>query len=365
MYPPVRHSRRNLSIYLDDYYREMLTLSLLLFFYSTVTYCLFGADDSTYDTVFQTTKGDTLIVRVHFPAQQIGSSQKHRAPAMTMAGVRARHPWLDSRMRITGYPPISSDEKWKASHMLLGQAVHEVVKHLQLESPEVLEITDAGLQSIQQNSHKQRSGNGTSNGSTNSRSTSAHVVQRGAARADAPPEYSTVLLDMPDIPRQFAELDGLSREELDALLEDELEFTAFINQLPTFQSIQSTANDILDENAVMAKANLEKEDKVKSLYKDVTDLKNQMESKLKLFQTLEREQDALCAPPDTKDVLRQLARGKKESFQESERLAEEWVQDGTDVDKFTDEFVQKRLVHHLRAAKMERIQTTAKHTKTL
>ena len=90
-----------------------------------------------------------------------------------------------------------------------------------------------------------------------------------------------------------------------------------------------------------------------------------MESKLKLFQTLEREQDALCAPPDTKDVLRQLARGKKESFQESERLAEEWVQDGTDVDKFTDEFVQKRLVHHLRAAKMERIQTTAKHTKTL
>ena len=334
----------------------------LLAFYST--------DDSTYDTVFQTTKGDTLIVRVHFPPQQIGSSQKHRAPAMTMAGVRARHAWLDSRMRITGYAPISTDEKWKASRMLLGQAVHEVVKHLQLESPEILEITDAGLQSIQSNqnnsNNKKRGTNGNSSSANSSRS--AHVVQRGTARAgenDAPPEYSAVLLDMPEIPRQFPELDGLSREALDELLEDDLEFTAFINQLPTFKAIQSTANDILDENAVLAKSNLEKEDKVKTLYKDVTDLKGQMESKLKLFQTLEREQDALCAPPDTKDVLRQLVRGKKESFQESERLAEDWVGDGSDVDKFVNEFMEKRLIHHQRAAKIERIRMKARPTKTL
>ena len=321
-------------------------------------------DDSTYDTVFQTTKGDTLIVRVHFPPQQIGSSQKHRAPAMTMAGVRARHPWLDSRMRITGYAPISTDEKWKASRMLLGQAVHEVVKHLQLEPPEILEITDAGLQAIQSNQNKKRGANGNSSSSRSS----AHLVQRGQARAsenDAPPEYSSVLLDMPEIPRQFSELDGLSREELDKLLEDDLEFTAFVNQLPTFKAIQSTANDILDESAVLAKANLEKEDEVKTLYKEVTELKEQMESKLKLFQTLEREQDALCAPPDTKDVLRQLTRGKKESFQESERLAEDWVGDGSDVDKFVNEFMEKRLIHHLRAAKIERIQMKARPTKTL
>ena len=256
--------------------------------------------------------------------------------------------------------------------MLLGQAVHEVVKHLQLESPEILEITDAGLRAIQSNHHQsstRHNQHSNSRNSTSSSRSSAHVVPRGSARSgeidDAPPEYSSVLLDMPDIPRQFAELDGLSRESLDQLLEDDLEFSAFVNQLPTYQSILSIATDILDENSVLAQANLEKEDKIKTLYGEVTDLKEQMEARLKLFQKLELEQDALCAPPDTKDVLRQLAKGKKESFQESERLAEDWVDDGSDVDNFVKDFMEKRLVHHLRAAKIECLQRKTAPTKTL
>ena len=108
-----------------------------------------------------------------------------------------------------------------------------------------------------------------------------------------------------------------------------------------------------------------KEDKIKTLYGEVTDLKEQMEARLKLFQKLELEQDALCAPPDTKDILRQLAKGKKESFQESERLAEDWVDDGSDVDNFVKDFMEKRLVHHLRAAKIECLQRKTAPTKTL
>ena len=279
---------------------------------------------------------------------------------MTLAGVKARHPWLDSRMRITGYAAIQSDDAWKSSRQLLGTAVHEVVKHLQVNPPDVLEITDAGLKSIQNKTQT----NGRRHAS--STSNSASVVNRTSARSsqhstsmdsnDAPPEYSAAFLEMPSIPRQLDELDALSREELDALLDDELEFTTFINQLPYFKAIQSTANDILEENVVAAKANLDKEEQVKALHKDVVELQQSLEKELKRFQTLEREQDALCAPPDLRDVLRKLNRAKKEAFVESEQYAEEWVEDGSNVEAFVRDFVEKRMVHHIRAAKIERLQ---------
>ena len=279
---------------------------------------------------------------------------------MTMAGVRARHPWLDSQMRITGYPAIRDDSTWRDSRLLLGQAVHEVVKHLQLEPPEVLEITDAGLQSIQTNKR---------NGSTSRPSTaSAQIVDRAPVRSnsqhdDAPPEYSSVLFDMPTIPQQIDELDALSREELDKLLEDELEFAAFVNKLPIFKEIQSTAQDVLDENAKKAEAHLEKMAEVKTKHKLLTELKEELASKVEKFKKLEQKQNALCAPPDKRDVLRQLARGKKEAFQESEQLAEEWVEEGDNVDAFVRDFIEKRKVHHIRAAKMERLQQS--NTKTV
>jgi len=313
-----------------------------------------SADDSTYDTVFQTTKGDTLIVRIHLPQ----SGNRIKAPAMTMAGVKAKHPWLDSRMRITGYSPIANDDAWRNSRLLLGQAVDEVVKHLQLEPPQVLEITDSGLESIQSN---RRNGSTSSSMATNRSMASAQVVDRTANSSSnrshsPPPEYSSVLLDMPTIPQNFEELDALSREELDKILEDELEFSAFVNKLPILKAIQSTANDILDENVKKAEANLEKMEQVKTGHKKVTQLKNDLESKLEHFKTMEQKQDSLCAPPDVRDVLRQFARGKKEAFQQSEQMAEEWVDEGGDIDAFMRDFIAKRTVHHIRAAKMERLQ---------
>lgn len=83
-------------------------------------------DDTIYDTVFQTTNGFALILRVYLPAD-VG-----RAPSMTLHGVRASHNWLDIRMKVIGYGPISSDQRWKASNLKLGDAVYAVIHHFQL-----------------------------------------------------------------------------------------------------------------------------------------------------------------------------------------------------------------------------------------
>jgi len=58
-------------------------------------------DGTTYDTVFQTTNGFALILRVYLPIDN------NRAPSMTLHGVRASHNWLDIRMKVRGDRMIS------------------------------------------------------------------------------------------------------------------------------------------------------------------------------------------------------------------------------------------------------------------
>ncbi len=92
------------------------------------------------------------------------------------------------------------------------------------------------------------------------------------------------------------------------------------------------------------------------MHRKVTGLQKQLEQKVKAFQELEQQQNALIAPPDTRDIIRQLAKAKKQAFDESEQMAEDWLEEGGDVKDFLDCFLEKRVVHHVRAAKMELLQ---------
>ena len=101
---------------------------------------------------------------------------------MTLVGVIAQHPWLDTRMRITGYQPISSESSWTTSGLKLGSAVNAVVQHLQLNPPEIIQITDESLQRIQASiaPQQQQQVNQTPKN-----------VSSGAS--EPPPDYNTVL----------------------------------------------------------------------------------------------------------------------------------------------------------------------------
>merc|ERR1711933_169405 len=215
----------------------------------------------TYDTVFQTTKGDTLILRVNFP---LGSSFAAFCPIMTLVGVKVRHPWIcdnSSSMRVTGYEPTQSEEAWNDSKLLLGAAVHDVVKHFQLNPPQVLEITDKGLQSIQ-NKTASSPGSRTPTRTPPRSGNNYFSKSSTTTQNDAPPSYNVVAeaestpapeISMPSIPLNYDEVQNLSREDLDDLLSDDLEFRAFVHRLKIFDEIFSIGSSRLDENVILAK----------------------------------------------------------------------------------------------------------------
>ena len=255
--------------------------------------------------------------------------------------------------------------------MLLGVAVQEIVQHFQVNPPSVQKITDPGLRNIQP----------TTNTSTNSTPPRAAASRSAPGRSqppppppdDAPPDYETLLqsqtattpppqhppppVDMPSVPAEFSKLQSMEREELEHLLKDHVALVAFCNDLPFVKELNEKRMSVLEENITKAEENMEKQEELETLHSEVKELQKRLKSRVAKFQELEKKQDSLCAVPDTRSVLKELHRAKKEAFDESEQLAEEWLDEGAeDVKGFCRRFIEARKVHHVRAGKMEILQ---------
>jgi len=270
---------------------------------------------------------------------------------MTLAGVKATHPWLDSRMRVTGYSPLQSESAWTNAHLLLGTAVHNVVQELQVRPPDIEAIVDPNLQNIQSKQSKHRK-------------TGANESDRSQMKNDAPPTYSSALfkptpkVDMPEVSSQFSELSALSREELDTLLNNELDFQAFCSKLPVLKNLQALSISVIDDNAKAADKALENESKLQALQSEAKMYQAQLSEAVERFKALEKKQNDLCKPPDHRRVTRELTKAKKLAFDKSERLADEWLEnDAVDVDTFLQEFLDERKRHHSQGAKLELLES--------
>lgn len=298
-----------------------------------------------------------------------------RAPVMKLAGCTATHPWIDHQMNVVGYKPIQSDQQWKDSRMLLGVAVQEVVQHFQVQPPTVQQITDSGLRNIQPSASTSTTST-PPRGSNNSRNnqTRSPPPPHTSSADDAPPDYETMLqnqastsppppqhpppqVDLPSVPAEFSKLQSMERDELEHLLKDHVALVAFCNELPYAKELNEKRLSVLEENITKAEENLEKQKELETLHSEVKELQKRLKSRVAEFQKLETKQDSLCAVPDARFVLKELHRAKKEAFDDSERLAEEWLDDGAeDVKGFCRRFIEARKVHHVRAGKMEVLQ---------
>lgn len=281
------------------------------------------------------------MLRVHF--------NESRVPQMILHGVEATHPWVDRQGLITGFAPLQSATAWRESRLLLGQAVHHVIQELQMHPPVLHRITDPALER-QHNRVR----------SSTSSSTMTTTTQ---PMEDEPPTYSSLLrettrVEMPSVPTEFPELEQLDREQLDALLSDELDFQAFCNKLDSVKTLVTMVTSVVEENAKLAQQNWEHKSELQNLHERATELQQQLRDKVATFRTLEQQQDHLCHPVDPKKVIKDLSKAKKEAFDQSEHFADNWIDQQGDVDDFLAKFLEVRQLHHVRAAKLELLEGT-------
>lgn len=343
-------------------------------------------DDSTYDTIFQTKDSNTLLIRVHIPPQN-SNSRYCPVPIMTLVGIEATHPWLNDRMTVVGYGPTSSETEFLKSRLLLSQVVNAVVQHFQLNPPTNLRIIDKSLQKMQSagrgsssSGSRTQQNNGHSQHSSPSASGQMNVPQPPRKRDVAEIHFSEVVAmnatdkqqvkamlqnySIPSPPNTIPEVASISKNEMMDYLSDTNQLLPRLEENIMVTRMEEIKNSILSANHVVATTNLSKKDQLHNLHEDVQNLQNSLKEKVDKFNKLKAYQLELCKPISNELVLKKLKKAKKNSLNESDDLAYAWLEritsdnESHSVDAFTDEFLEKRIVHHVRAAKIERIQNS-------
>lgn len=337
-------------------------------------------DDSTYDTIFQTKNSDTLLIRVHVPPQ-LNSVKYCPLPIMTLVGIEATHPWLNDHMTVVGYGPISSEAEFQKSRLLLSQIVNAVVQHFQLNPPTNLRITDQSLQKMQptqRNSLQNSIAAGARNNHQSMNQSQTHYSPPPRPRDVSEIHFSELVdLDasdkqqisdmmrnypMPSAPTSIPEVSVMSTEEMSELMNDTNKLIPILEQNFFVGKIEEIKNTLRSANHVTATTNLTKKEYLHELHDEVTNLQKSLKEKVEKFNALKERQLELCKPVSNELVLKKLNKAKKQSMNESDDLAYKWLDvssadDGAaQVDNFIDEFLEKRIVHHVRAAKVERIE---------
>lgn len=320
-------------------------------------------DDTIYDTVFQTTSGLALIIRVYLPINAA-------TPSFTLHGVRATHEWLDVRMKVIGYSPIVNDQSWKNSNLKLGDAVYTVIHHFQLNPPNVMEITDVNLRRLQesitgearggysQSAPPAYQGHNASNSTVREQERLAHSLGDAATSikhspCDVSDEEVNSLI--PSVPNSFPALETMAMSELKQLLNDESSFESFIQQTLEVVTLNELKQSIVSANVDAARANLMYKERVDQQNAEMDSLRDGIQSKLERYNKLNEDRLALTRPPDLSGTLKDLNHAKKEAYHDSEAIADDWIESGGDVSDFVKKFMEVRELYHARAAKAERL----------
>jgi len=279
-------------------------------------------------------------------------------------------------MKVIGYGPISSDQRWRSSNLKLGDAVYAVIHHFQLNPPSILEITDANLKRLQDSLSGPRP-------PVNNDPPPSHssVSQRPNGSLHAPKresqpqrneflepveqkpnfEVSDYEVDalIPPIPSSFLAIDNMPMSELKKLMDDKEVLEDFVQSTSEVQTLKELKQSIETSNVDAAKFNLQQEGEMDGVCTEVESLKRDLNSRIQQYRKLDAERIAITHPPDLQEAIGELTKAKKDAYRQSERLADEWIDSGAeDVSDFVEKFVEVRLLYHTRAAKAERLENS-------
>ncbi|XP_020286199.1 vacuolar protein sorting-associated protein 37A [Pseudomyrmex gracilis] len=196
----------------------------------------------------------------------------------------------------------------------------------------------------------------------NAASTHYTSAQRGTSYLNSHyvnANYQPPLLSQPQtkVPQSliFPELNNLSNEELKKLSEDDDRLDEFLEKHSQIKEINTAIEDAMEWVEKTAEANAAKEPELKQLQADVAD-------KVKTVAVLKARYDHLIqrynklsevfTPDHIKDCLRRAA---DESHEESEKIAEDFLNRKIDVERFLSTYIECRKLGQARRTKEEKL----------
>jgi len=158
---------------------------------------------------------------------------------------------------------------------------------------------------------------------------------------------------LPVVPSAFPELDGKSPMELAQLLNDENEFRRFFDSLNAVQTMRKVRDDMRTNNEELAKKNLAKEAELEKIRRELGARQQVISEKRGLFEQKAQRQQEVMKQFSTQALIEHLGTSAGEAEAASDAIANQFLSGEIDQKTFIKEFMEKRKLFHLRAAKKE------------
>lgn len=265
----------------------------------------------------------TLVIR-------LPSSFPHESPELKVTPL-VKHPLLDENQHITGVPALTAF----SMHADLGRIISGIVNEFQNHPPTL--CTPAG-----------------------SLKDAAPFPLPSATRNSsvAPKQMATLppfLGHSAKLSSQFLQLGQLSTEQLEELAKDDSKLSAFVEQLPEVLRTSEIKQQMICQNDELAKKNLalkpimeQRKSDLLAKLDEVNRLKQEFEHSSQTFDL----HTSAYHPSTLQDNLRVATSSAEE---ESEGVAEEFLDGKINTDTFLSRFMEKRTLAHIRRAKEEKL----------
>lgn len=148
----------------------------------------------------------------------------------------------------------------------------------------------------------------------------------------------------------------LSLTQLNELLEDDAKLGQMAQEMDEAQSLQLSKEMTLAGNRSLAEANLLFQPKLDSLKTTLTQKYQELQAVMESNQLKKTKLDQQSVNASLETLLALLQAEGAKIEEETENMAESFLEGGVQQDSFIDEYLSKRKLAHLRRVKIEKLQ---------
>ncbi|XP_054264315.1 vacuolar protein sorting-associated protein 37A-like [Macrosteles quadrilineatus] len=251
-----------------------------------------------------------------------------------------QHPWVTENGEVTGAPGLLNF----TVHSDLGRVVQAIVRELELRPPPLL-------------------GGTVSPPCTQRVDISGPMSPNNYGYSGTPPgvpgfsNYRPSMLQNPakHMSVAFPELNSLSVAELEQLNSSADYLDEFVDSLPVMKEIDRTMEEWITRNEEVATETLSKEGRLQQLRSGVSELWDSASQLKGRHEALNQEYQRLADKYSPQSIRQEVKRAAVRSDEESELIAEKFLNGDVDLDSFLPAYIEKRMLSYCRKTKEEKL----------
>jgi len=170
--------------------------------------------------------------------------------------------------------------------------------------------------------------------------------------------------NQPDYPAALGLLQHMNSDQLKEILNDEEKFDDFIKDMPQMKALYEEKEMLMASNKSLAEYNLSQEPVISEGKQKLVDKYQQAAQLAEEVKKVKAQLDAQTGKVSPDTMLALLQASNQEAEEESENIADEFLNNGGSIEDFVDNFREKRKVAHLRRIKIDKMRELLAGKKT-